>query len=213
MDEANPNPMVLRVDGGGHAERTSFGYITKEHPGLDRIQNGISFAAGMIAGLSIVTMAVLTCVEVFSRLVIGQPLGWNVAFTERYLLVAGAFFGIVTAYRAGAHVAVASIFSTLPFNVRKILQLATHTIVAIIFALLFWYGLQATLNSAQMGEIPPVGATELSIPEWIWRSFVPLGSAMAFIIAVIDLYREITSRWSVIATDYDPGDATLEVTE
>lgn len=208
MSETLQNPMTRRLNRSGSARRSSFGYETDDHPGLDKIQNAISFVAGIIAGAAIVLMVVITCLEVFSRVVLGQPLGWNVSFTERYLLTGGAFFGIVTAYRTGAHVAVTSIFGALPFSIQKTLLIATHMIVAIIFALLFWFGLQAALSAALLGEIPPKGATELSIPEWIWRSFIPLGSIMAFVIAVIDLYREITAPWGELATDYDPGDLT-----
>ncbi|WP_157691419.1 TRAP transporter small permease [Brevibacterium sandarakinum] len=166
----------------------------------------ISYTAGVTAGLALVLMVLITCIEVFSRAVFGQPLGWNVSFTERYLLVGSAFFGIVTAYRTGAHVAVTSVFGMLPLRVQKTLQIMTHAMVSVIFALLFWYGLQAALNAAATGEIPPKGATELPIPEWIWRAFIPLGSIMGMTIAVVDLYREITAPWGVLATDYDPGD-------
>lgn len=210
MSSTDTNPMVLRLNRSGSARRTPVGYLTEDHPQLDRIQNVFSYVAGLIAGLAVVLMVVLTCVEVFSRFAFGYPLGWNVSFVERYLLVGAAFFGIVTAYRTGSHVAVTSIFERLPFTTKKLLQIATHAIVSIIFALLAWYGLQATITSAAAGEIPPQGATELPIPEWIWRSFIPFGSAMGLVIAVIDLYREITAPWSELATDYDPGDSSTE---
>lgn len=210
MTDPNQNPMVLRLNRAGSARRTSFGYHTDDHPSLDRIQNGISFAAGILAGLAVTLMVIITCIEVFSRLFLGQPLGWNVSFTERYLLVGAAFFGMVTAYRTGAHVAVTSIFSSLPHDVQKPLQIATHAIVAVIFALLFWYGLEAAVAAAANGEIPPKGATELSIPEWVWRSFIPLGALMGVAIALIDLYREVTAPWAALATDYDPGENLTE---
>lgn len=206
MNDADHNPMLLRLSRSGKARRTSFGYETDDHPRLDRVENVISYTAGVTAGLALVLMVVITCIEVFSRAVFGQPLGWNVSFTERYLLVGSAFFGIVTAYRTGAHVAVTSVFGMLPLRVQKTLQIMTHAMVSVIFALLFWYGLQAALNAAATGEIPPKGATELPIPEWIWRAFIPLGSIMGMTIAVVDLYREITAPWGVLATDYDPGD-------
>lgn len=206
MGDSDHDRMILKPNGPGRARRTSFGYETDDHPRLDGVENAISYAAGAVAGLAIVLMVVITCIEVVSRAVFGQPLGWNVSFTERYLLVGSAFFGIVTAYRTGSHVAVASIFGMLPLGVQKALQIMTHALVATIFALLFWYGLQATLSAAATGEIPPKGATELPIPEWIWRAFVPFGSVMGMAIAVIDLYRETTAPWRALATDYDPDD-------
>lgn len=208
MNEIVQNPMTQSPQRNGSARRTTFGYLTDDHPRLDKVQNTISMVAGALAGVAIVLMAVLACAEVFSRAALGQPLGWNVSFTERYLLTATAFFGMVTAYRSGAHVAVTSIFGTLPHNAQKTLLIVTHAIVAVIFALLFWFGLEASLTALTLGEIPPKGATELSIPEWIWRSFIPIGSLMAFTVAVIDLFRELTAPWGELATDYDPGDLT-----
>lgn len=210
MNDTDQNPLPLRLNRTRKATRTSFGYETRDHPHLDRIQNTISLVAGILAGLAIVLMVVITCIEVFSRTVFGQPLGWNVSFTERYLLVGSAFFGIVTAYRTSAHVAVTSVFALFPVTVQKALQITTHTMVAVVFALLFWFGLQATISAAAIGEIPPKGATELPIPEWVWRAFIPLGSSMGLIIAVIDFYREITAPWERLATDYDQGDGLQE---
>ncbi|ULN49584.1 TRAP transporter small permease subunit [Mycolicibacterium goodii] len=209
-DEMTANPMVIRRSAEGEAKRTMFGYTTDEHPLLDRIQNGLSMVAGLIAGTCLVALVALTCTEVVARLVFGKPLGWNVAFTEKYLLVGSAFFGIVTAYRSGAHVAVTSIFEKFPFPVRKGLLLVTHVLVVVIFALVAWFGLQAMLSAIELGEVPPIGSTELSVPEWVWKSFVPVASAMALIVAAIDLAREALAGPFAIATDYEPGDFTTE---
>lgn len=210
MSDDHGNPMLLRLNTSGDARRTMFGFVTDDHPKLDRIQNALSAVAALFAGACIVVLVLLTCLEVFARAVLGQPLGWNVSFTESYLMVGAAFFGIVTAYRTGAHIAVTSIFEKLPFWSQKTVVLITHGIVAIVFALLFWFGLQATLDSIAMNEIPPPGSAELSIPDWIWKSFVPIASAMAFVIAVIDLVREIIAGPSVLGTEYDPGETILE---
>ncbi|MFD4351213.1 TRAP transporter small permease [Nocardia sp. NPDC058518] len=210
MSDNHSNPMLVRLNTTGDARRTMFGFETDDHPRLDRFQNALSAVAGVIAGACVVVLVLLTCLEVFARTVLSQPLGWNVAFTESYLMVGAAFFGIVTAYRTAAHVAVTSIFEKLPFWSQKGMVVITHVLVTVVFTLLFWYGLLATLESVAMNEIPPRGSAELSIPDWIWKSFVPIASAMAFVIAVIDLGREIAAGPSVLATDYDPGDVIVE---
>ena len=202
--------MVIRRSAEGGAKRTMFGYTTDDHPQLDGIQNGLSMIAGLIAGACLTALVVLTCIEVVARLVFDEPLGWNVAFTEKYLLVGCAFFGIVTAYRSGAHVAVTSVYEKFPFPVRKGLMLVTHVLVVVIFALVAWFGLQATLSAIELDEVPPIGSTELSVPEWVWKSFVPVASAMALIIAAIDLAREILASPSVIGTDYEPEEFITE---
>lgn len=192
----------------GSAERVTFGYKTEDHPQLDRVQNGISAVCGVIAGVSIVSIAVLTLIDVASRTLFSAPLGWTVAFIEQYLLTAGAFFGIVTAYRSGAHVAVVSIFNTLQPTARKVLLVTAYVITFAGMLALAFTGLSATLFSISTGESPVPGSSELVIPSWIWRSIVPTSMFLGAAVVAIDLGRELFSPWSRTTTDYDPGHGT-----
>ncbi|MFC8178791.1 TRAP transporter small permease [Rhodococcus sp. NPDC057297] len=210
MNEPRTKSVVSQTVAEGSIRSTTFGYITDSHPRLDRFQNAVSAVAAVLAGTCVVVMAVLTCYEVFSRLAFDRPLGWNVSFTERYLMVGTSFFGTVTAYRTGSHVAVTGLVERLTVALRKPLRLITLIVVAVVFGLLFWFGLRAAIVSADLHEVPPVGATELRIPEWMWRSFVPAGSIMALAIVAVDLYREVTAPWSTVATEYDHEDRTVE---
>ncbi|MEE4023672.1 TRAP transporter small permease [Gordonia sp. PKS22-38] len=190
----------------GSAERTVFGYRTADHPRLDRVQNGISAVCGVIAGAAILATTVLTVVEVLSRAIFESPLGWSVSFIEFYLLPATAFFGMVTAYRSGAHVAVGSVFNSLAPARRKILLLAGYLVVLAGMVALGYPGLQATVFSFTTGESPVPGSSELVIPSWVWRAIVPVSMSAGIVIVAIDLLRELLGPWTRPVTDYDPGD-------
>src|SRR5699024_1681087 len=104
---------------------------------------------------------VLTVIEVFMRAVLQSPLGWNIGFSERYLMVAIAFFGLVTAYRTGSHIAVASLFGKFPPVVQKLLMLLAQVIIFITFLLLFLAGVEATSFSISIGERVPPGMADI----------------------------------------------------
>jgi len=60
----------------GSAHRTTFGYLTEDHPKLDRIQNAISAACGAAAAAAVLGIAVLTLWEVLCRTFFREPQGW-----------------------------------------------------------------------------------------------------------------------------------------
>lgn len=190
----------------GNARRTSVGYITEDHPRLDRFQNAISWVCGCIAGLSVIAIVVLTLFEVAARTFFDAPQGWSVALIEKYLMTASAFFGIVTAYRGGSHIAVVTFYERFRPRTRKILLIVAHLIVLVGMLAIGIAGLTATAFSITSGEGPIPGSSELIIPSWMWRSIIPVSMLLGSIIVAIDLFRELTSPWDGPATDYDPGD-------
>jgi TRAP-type C4-dicarboxylate transport system permease small subunit len=194
----------------GAAERTRFGYLTDAHPRLDRLQNTISMVCGIIAALAIVTMVVLTLVDVSARLLFHSPLGWTVSFIETHLMLAAAFFGIVTAYRSGAHVAVTSLYNRFPPTAQKVLMLTSHLTVATGFGALFYAGLQNTLFAVETNQWPFPGSSELMIPTAVWKAYVPISAALGLVLVLIDLGRELAAPWNRPNTDYDPGDLMFE---
>lgn len=192
----------------GTARATTFGYVTTDHPRMDRIQNAISAGCGYIAGLAVLAMVFVTLAEVVARTFLNAPLGWSLALLENILLPAAAFFGTVTAYRSGAHVAVVSVFEKMSVPGKKTALLAAYLLVGLGMAALAVTGFQATVFAFQAGTGPVPGSSQLLIPEWVWRSMVPVSMGLGMIVVAIDIWREISGPWSRIATDYEPGDET-----
>ncbi|AWH91275.1 TRAP transporter small permease [Dietzia lutea] len=201
----NVPEVIVPRQGSTPAVRTPFGYITEDHSRLDKFQNGISGVCAAIASVAIVAIAALTALEVFTRTAFGSPLGWNVGFVEQYLMMAVAFFGTVTAYRAGAHVAVVTIFEKMPPVVRKLLLVSTYLIVLAGLVLLTYSGTRAAHFSFVTAEMPPPGMAELPWPTWWWKTIIPTASVLGLVVVAIDLYREITAPLTSVVTDYEPG--------
>lgn len=210
MSDSVPEVVVPR-SGITPARRTACGYITDDHPRLDRIQNSISAFCAVVAGIAIVVIATLTTVEVVTRNFFASPLGWNVGLVEQYLMMAIAFFGTVTAYRSGAHVAVVTLFEKASEPARKLLLVLTYLIVLAGLALLIYSGIQAAQFSFVTNEMPPPGMAELPWPTWWWKSIIPVAASLGFVVVAIDLFREITAPLTRLVTDYEPGISTGEI--
>ncbi|MEV6062871.1 TRAP transporter small permease [Nocardia asteroides] len=190
----------------GAARRTMFGYRTEDHPRLDRAQNAISAVCGVIAGTAIVTIVVLTLVDVVLRTFFSVTLGWSVAFIEMYLLPAVAFFGLVTAYRSGAHVAVTSLFERMGVRTRKAMLILAYLVLLAGMGALLAAGGEGLLFAISIDEGPIRGSSELIVPGWVMRAILPVSMALGMVVVFIDLARELTAPWNVLATAYDPGD-------
>lgn len=158
---------------------------------LVKIEKGISTLCMAIAALSLIGITLLTVAEVISRNVASRPLGWNVAIVEQYLMMAMAFFGAVTAYYAGAHIAVATVYDRFPEAVRRVLTVLAHLIVFACFALLFWAGTGAAWFSLRLGEAPVPGMAELPLPTWWWRSIMPAASVLGAFIALCEIWHAL----------------------
>ncbi|MBC2681379.1 TRAP transporter small permease [Corynebacterium anserum] len=201
-----PAKTFVHPDHHGTAERSRFGYHTTDHPFLDKIQNMVSALAAWIAGAAIIGLTTITLVEIAMREFFGSPLGWNISLTEKYMLPLIAFFGLVTAYRTGSHIAVQSLFGIFPKRVQKIILIAIHLIVFISLTFMILGGWNETVMAHSMGHATLPGMADLPTPDWTYRAIVPVAALMCAIIAAIDLFRELITPWHRPFTDYDPGE-------
>lgn len=207
MSDTTQEPVpeaIVHRPGETAARRTLFGYVTQDHPRMDRVQNAVSAVCSVIASAAIVVILVLTVTEVVSRTAFGAPLGWNVGFIEQYMMTALAFFGTVTAYRTGAHVAVVTIFERLPSPARKLLLILAYLIILLGLVLLVYSGTRATQFAFTVGQQPQPGTADLPWPSWWWKSIIPAAASLGIIVVIIDLFKELTSPLRTISTDYDP---------
>lgn len=209
--ERTADSTVIRVDGRpSTAVETTTGFRTDEHPRLDRVQNSISGSCATLAGASLVAITALTVVEVVTRGVFNRPLGWNVGFVEQYLMMAMAFFGIITAYRTGSHIAVSTLHARLPGPARKLAILLGELIIAFSLGWLLVAGVDSAVFSLSTGEQPVPGSADLPWPSWWWKSIMPIAAALGLVVVLIDLYRELTAPWHAASTDYAPSDVVRE---
>lgn len=131
--------LIVHPGHHGRGRRTTFGFVTEDYPKLHAVQNAISGVCAIIAAVAVAISGVLTVVEVAMRTFLRTPLGWNIGFSERYLMVA-----------------VASLFGKIPGSMQKVLMLLAEVTVALAFLLLLIAGAETTLFSISIDErVPP----------------------------------------------------------
>lgn len=190
------------------------GYRTGEAPVLlSRIQQSITMISFITSAAILTIMSVLTGVEVFMRYFFDRPLGWNVNFTEQYLMVGLAFFGVTVAYRLAAHVAVASLYERLPERTRKWVLLLSQAVIISAVLPVMLNGAVAAGISFGLNETPAVGGSELPLNYGLWKSLVPIGSALFIVTVLIDFARELCGSWSGPITDVTRPKMQTETTD
>lgn len=156
---------ILHPNHHGTAVRSKFGYHTTDHPGLDKLQNFLSAISAWIAGGAVILLALVTLAEIAMREFFSSPLGWNISLTEKYLLPLIAFFGLVTAYRTGSHIAVQSLFSIFPNPVQKVALIGIHLVVLISLIFLFIGGWNEAIMTFSLKHATLPGMADLPIPD------------------------------------------------
>lgn len=199
--------LVIHHSRFGTAERTLFGFKTKEFPRLDRFQNALSAGCAWIAGAAIIALALVTTLEVAMREFFSQPLGWNISLTEKYLLPCVAFFGLITTYRTSTHIAVETLFHKFSPRIQKIILIAIHASIAFSLFMVAIAGAQETWIAFDLGHQTLPGMADLPFPDWTYRIIVPIAALLGTILAAIDLFRELITPWNRPFTDYDPGES------
>lgn len=136
-----------------------------------KIMNALAGLEKLVLEIATVLILVLTVGNVFSRKVIHQS--WS--FTEELVV---AVFVLITllaaalACREGELVNLTILTDRLPAQTRKVFLLL-NTILSVAFTVvLFKYGMDKVITQMQNGKRTFV----LNWPEWIFWSFVPIGS-------------------------------------
>ena len=132
-----------------------------------KIMNAVAAVENVILVVSTLLILVLTVGNVFSRKVIHRS--WS--FTEELVV---AVFVLITlmaaalACREGELVNLSLVTDRLP----EPSVILTTTLCIIFTAILFWFGMEKVITQLENGKRTFV----LNWPEWIFWSFVPIGS-------------------------------------
>ena len=115
--------------------------------------------AGVSAGLdAIVMIACIGCILVMLGIsfvgasymaVTGDALSWTYSLARLFIPWL-ALLSITIAYRAGEHIAMASLLQVLPAGVRSALRVVNLGVAALFAALLVWYGWAYAVRSRQL---------------------------------------------------------------
>lgn len=164
---------------------------------LDRTYSAVATTSKYITFVAIVAMMVVMVVEVFMRYLIQQPLGWNISLIENVLMPGLVFLGLPYAYSTGAHVAAELVYDRLGSRSRRVLDWLARFLLILSSIFLIYAGLQIMVTSFTTGEIPPPLSSEILIPAWIWRTFLPIGALMMLVLLLIDAVRPTKYRGGI----------------
>ena len=147
----------------------------------------ISFGTGVIAAMLIGPLVLATCVEVFSRYVLGRPTIW--AYEIAYMGM-GAHFLLGGAYTLllGAHVRIDLIYGLYPERLKAAVDLIGYTLLILPFCIWLGYGLWEYFVEAYVwGETS--GASAWNPVVWPFRLVLFAGIALLGIQIVAEILR------------------------
>lgn len=134
---------------------------------LLRVNDVIYLACIWVAGLAIVSMALIIPWGIFARYVLGSGAGWPEPVAI-LLMVLFTFIGAAASYRAGAHMAVTTLTDRLPDAWQPLITLLVQILMAVICLFMTIWGIKlciATWNQF-MSTLPTlrVGVSYAPIP-------------------------------------------------
>jgi TRAP-type C4-dicarboxylate transport system permease small subunit len=132
-----------------------------------RFNDGLYRVCIGIAGLSMLTMALIIPWGIFARYVLGTGSSWPEPVAI-LLMVVFTFFGAAASYRAGAHMAVSMATERMPAHLRPVLALLVQLLMALVCVFMAVKGFKLCANTWNqfLGEMPGlrVGISYLPIP-------------------------------------------------
>ncbi|WP_236177642.1 MULTISPECIES: TRAP transporter small permease [Pseudomonas] len=134
---------------------------------LLRINDRIYMACIWVAGLSVLTIALIIPWGVFARYVLGTGSSWPEP-TAILLMMVFTFIGAAASYRAGAHMAVAMVTDRLQPKMRRAMSIVSQVLMGIICLFMTIWGTKLCLSTWNqfMSALPTlrVGITYMPIP-------------------------------------------------
>jgi TRAP-type C4-dicarboxylate transport system permease small subunit len=124
--------------------------------------------------------------EVFFRYAFDSPLGWNVSLVEKFLLPGIVMLGLPWARANASHVSAGMVYERLPRGVQRLCTTVAEVIEVTCYLALLVAGVAIAWRMFEIGAEPPPLSSQVPLPSWVWRLFLPLGAAASILIVVSD---------------------------
>ena len=147
--------------------RTASGVIARGYRGL-------LTACGLVAGFAIVVLAVLITVDVGSRNLGLGNFPWLLEVAE-YTIYITTFLAAPWVLSLGAHVRVDLVVQAVPDRIRKLLELTTSLIGAVISGFLIYHGVLVVTEAHALNAIV---VKELAVSEWLLLIVIPISGCL-----------------------------------
>lgn len=134
----------------------------------------LSRAAAGLAGVGLLIMAFLGVTDIVGTQFAGRPIPGTVEIT-RSLMVFCIMLGLAHAEAEGKHIRVEIGIDLLPRGIRRYFHVLAPLMMAILFAMIAWFGWDALRQSIESREYDE---GSIAIPLWPARLALALGATM-----------------------------------
>lgn len=130
----------------------------------------------IIAGICLTIMSILAFTNVLARYFFHASFSFSDEITT-YLFVLLSLIGASIAAKRHEHLGFTVIEDLVPPTVKKILNFISYLIAVIFTSIIFYYGILMVISQYTLGQ----KTAGMQWPEWIFGSFVPIGSFFVLI--------------------------------
>jgi TRAP-type C4-dicarboxylate transport system permease small subunit len=151
----------------------------RREPAPLRVLGDAIDVAIVLLGASLIA---LMSMNVLSRAVLNADIAWNTEFGE-FTLVWATFLGGAAAARRGAHMRITELLNGFAPAVRRVVEVATRTLVLVLLALVVVRGatiVERTFDQQMSVLYWPVGLQYLAMP---------VGSGLAFVFVAYETFQ------------------------
>jgi len=136
----------------------------------------VTDAMAAVAGVCLVAIVFIICVDVGMRHFLNRPQVWTVEICE-YLLFAITFLGAPWLLRVGGHVNVDIVTEHLPKKTRDVLNVFSCSVGAFVCAILTYFGVVTAIDCFQSGVIE---VRTLDVPKYYFMILLSIGYVLLF---------------------------------
>ena len=136
----------------------------------------VTDAMAVMAGLLLVAIVFIICIDVGMRYFFSRPQVWTVEICE-YFLFAITFLGAPWLLRVGGHVNVDIVTERLPKRARDGLGLFSCTVGALVCAVLTYFGVVTAIDCFKTGVVE---VRTLDVPKYYFMTLIAVGYFLLF---------------------------------
>ena len=154
---------------------------------MKQIRKVLNLSLNLLAGGSFILMTVLTCWQVVTRYVLGQPSSWSEELVS-YLFAWMALLGASLVVRERGHMNIPLLVERSSPPVRTALSVLAEVIAALFAGIILVYGgLQITdLAMAQM-------TSALGVPVGVFYTVLPLSGILNIVYCILNIAEIVTT--------------------
>ena len=125
----------------------------------------------ILAAICLTIMTILTFANVVARYVFSASFSFSEEITT-YLFVLLSLLGTAIAAKRSEHLGLSILTDAVGPKTEKILKIIGYTVAVLFSGCIFYYGILMVMNQRMLGQV----TAGMQWPEWIFGSFVPVGS-------------------------------------